>query len=749
MPSSRMNRRQLLGATGAAGGGLLAGSPCLRAASPTAPPQVLEAGDRVELAADPEALIAKVYQLGHDYEKEHGGCARCTVAALQDALPFVAVDEGLFRGSTCLDGGATPVDVQNCGAFTGAGMVIGYVCGSRRDETFHGNAKLAHQLLHKVYDRFAEHYGTVLCRDVRKGANRDCNEVVGRAAKWVAEVLLAEFAGYQPPLVTTTAKEDRDVLAEAKVFLKRYEEEVARLGKEVGLAEWKAANSGKKEDFDHTAECELAIRRFHSDADAYRRAKELSQSAAKLPPREARALEVAELAYRANQLPPDLQKRMVTLSTEIERTFKTFRGELEGKRLSNNDLLELLRKENDSNGRRRIWEALKQVGEAVAPKLVELAKIRNEAARKLEFANYWEMQTRLQEHDPQQLLSIFDELERLTREPFSKAKEAMDRERAAKSGIALEEVMPWHYDNPFFQSAPPSAAVDVDEFYSDKTKEDLVEYSRKFYRELGLPVDEVLARSDLYEREGKDQHAFCIDIDHAGDVRILCNVKPTADWMDTTLHELGHAVYDLHVDRTLPYNLRRPAHAFTTEGVAMLLGALGQNPAWMTANAGADPERVSELSQAIFEQRRRDQLVFARWTLVMLHFEKALYEDPEGDLNQRWWDDVVRFQQIRRPEGRNTADWAAKPHFTIAPVYYHNYMLGELFASQLRHVLAGRAGHTGPTRDLRFDGRRDFGDFLREKVFYPGNAQPWPEFVARATGEPLTARYFAAEVTQH
>jgi hypothetical protein len=76
-------------------------------------------------------------------------------------------------------------------------MIVGHVCGSRRAETFQGSAKLAHQLLHRVYDRFAEHYGTVLCRDVKKAAQGNCPEVVGRAARWVAEVLLAEFAGYE------------------------------------------------------------------------------------------------------------------------------------------------------------------------------------------------------------------------------------------------------------------------------------------------------------------------------------------------------------------------------------------------------------------------------------------------------------------------------------------------------------------------------------------------------------------------
>ena len=47
---------------------------------------------------------------------------------------------------------------------------------------------------------------------------------------------------------------------------------------------------------------------------------------------------------------------------------------------------------------------------------------------------------------------------------------------------------------------------------------------------------------------------------------------------------------------------------------------------------------------------------------------------------------------------------------------------------------------------MRFDGRREFGDFLRQRVFHPGAAQPWPEFVRTATEEPLSPRYFAAEV---
>ena len=193
----KTTRRQVLCLTGAGIGVALAGSLPAACRSPKTK-RILKCGDKIDIDGKGEQIIQKAYKLGYEYEKKHGGCARCTVAALQDAIPFVAVDESLFRGSTCLDGGATPTGTQNCGAFTGAGMVVGHVCGSTRGKTFEGSAKLAHKLLHKVYHRFKKEYGTVLCEDVKKGAKADCPEVVGRAAKWVAEVLLSEFTDYAP-----------------------------------------------------------------------------------------------------------------------------------------------------------------------------------------------------------------------------------------------------------------------------------------------------------------------------------------------------------------------------------------------------------------------------------------------------------------------------------------------------------------------------------------------------------------------
>jgi len=92
-------------------------------------------------------------------------------------------------------------------------------------------------------------------------------------------------------------------------------------------------------------------------------------------------------------------------------------------------------------------------------------------------------------------------------------------------------------------------------------------------------------------------------------------------------------------------------------------------------------EKVSE------KYLRFQQVLFVRWALVMYNFEKRLYADPDRDLNNLWWDLVEKYQLIKRPPGPVDAGWASKLHFTSAPCYYHNYILGELLASQLHHMI--------------------------------------------------------------
>ena len=215
---------------------------------------------------------------------------------------------------------------------------------------------------------------------------------------------------------------------------------------------------------------------------------------------------------------------------------------------------------------------------SVEADLKELVKLRNQAAVQLHFKNYHALQLYLNEQNGDDLLKLFDELDELTRDAV-RGRQGRDR---SKTGRGLQdqadELMPWHYHDPFFQETPAVFAADLDAPYA---KADIVTVTRRFYDGIGLPVDRVIARSDLYEKPGKNPHAFCTDIDREGDVRVLGNIKPNDYWASTMLHEFGHSVYSTNnndIPQTLPYCLRMESHILTTEGVAMMFERMTKRP---------------------------------------------------------------------------------------------------------------------------------------------------------------------------
>ena len=134
--------------------------------------------------------------------------------------------------------------------------------------------------------------------------------------------------------------------------------------------------------------------------------------------------------------------------------------------------------------------------------------------------------------------------------------------------------------------------------------------------------------------------------------------------------------------------------------------------------------------------------------MVMYDFEKQLYANPDQDLNCLWWRLVEKYQFVEKPQARDEPDWAAKIHFTIAPCYYHNYVLGELLASQLHHHIVRNVLKLESDEGVSYVNRKEVGEFLRKKVFEPGSVYHWDEMIERATGEPLTPKYFVAEFVE-
>ncbi len=519
-------------------------------------------------------------------------------------------------------------------------------------------------------------------------------------------------------------------------FISEFEERLAPVEKAADEAWWDLATSGTEEAQREFVTANKAYTGLFSDPDEYGKLRDLFAELDSIEsPLLRRRVEVLYRLFEERQGDAETLGRIEELEAGANAIYGNHRSVVGGKKLVENEVRELLRTSEDEDVRREAWEASKSVGRAVEGTVRELARLRNRLAREQGYENHYARSLELQEIEAGGLAGIMEGLASATDAPFEELKRDLDAELERKFGV--DEVMPWHLSGPFFHRAPDAAGIDLDRYFVGKDLEDL---TRKTFDGLGLDVRGVIPNSDLYEREGKSQHAFCARIgrEYPYDVRVLANIRPDAYWMDAMLHEFGHAVYDRHVNPKLPYLLRTHAHANTTEAIALMMGALVDDPGWLRSVAGAKDEDLDEDAPKLAAHRRIDRMILTRFVLIMYHFEQSLYADPNSEwLNSLWWDLVERYFHVNRPPGRDEPDWAAVIHVAVAPVYYHNYLLGELISAQLRNYLESHITR-GPFYSNEVTGR-----YFLESFFGPGARENWRDTILRATGEPLNAEHFA------
>ena len=287
--------------------------------------------------------------------------------------------------------------------------------------------------------------------------------------------------------------------------------------------------------------------------------------------------------------PPTLRTRIIELEASVEMRFSQHRGEVDGRRVDDNEIQQILRESDDAAERRAAWEASKTVGAAVADDVRELARLRNEAARALGYRDWFALSVATSRDGRgaaarharrggrghgRAVRALEGGARRAPRRPLR-----LRRRRACARGTTPTRSS---------RRCRPRAAST-----STRTSRAPTSSSspRRTFDGIGLETRAVLERSDLFPRDGKCQHAFCIDVDRAGDVRVLANVVPDQHWMDTMLHELGHATFDAGLDPTLPWLLRdtpprRHRGDRDPDGPAR-----GRSPSGSSASPGSMPPR--------------------------------------------------------------------------------------------------------------------------------------------------------------
>jgi hypothetical protein len=365
---------------------------------------------------------------------------------------------------------------------------------------------------------------------------------------------------------------------------------------------------------------------------------------------------------------------------EIESSLE---ANVDGEQVPYRMLRVVMSNEPDRDRRERLERArLALLDEQLNPVYLDAAQIDREAVGKLGAPNYYELYKgfgfRLDELAAQ-CEELLDETERL----WEKTGDSLFRERL---GIGLSDARPSDVTRLF-------RAPELDKAYPS---DEMLPALEATLRDLGIDLaSQKNVHLDLEQRPGKSPRAFCSPIEVPGKVMLVIQPIGGHDDWSALFHEAGHTEHFAHTSPDLPMEAKRLGDMAVTEGWAMLMQGLVDEPAWL--NRRLDVPRVEKIANA----GAAALLYFVRRYSAKLLYEIEFFQT-----------DDVKSMQPRYAELLTEAlKLPANPESYLDDIdggfYVTGYLRSWAFEAQLRDFLRSELGSD-------WFARRDAGDLLRE-----------------------------------
>ncbi len=494
-------------------------------------------------------------------------------------------------------------------------------------------------------------------------------------------------------------------------------------------ANWQAMTSPDDETMVLSREAELTYRKELGDRELFDDLGERLSDAGVQDVILRRWATLMRYEMAPNMYPEEVHENIVEKQKALETKIRAFRPELDGDRSTFAEVTRVMSKNDDIEERKNAWEASRAFGADLVPTIVELTKARNVAARSIGFPDFYRMHMELQEINETKLFSSLSAFADATEDPFRRMKAELDRLLSDKYHIDAINLEPWFLSDPFFEKVPSVFETNVDSLYAER---DPMEWAPKYYEGVGLPFDRILKKNTIAQTSVHPKSEFS-DIDNAGDMRILVSPAPSKSSAEEMLRVLGKAAYVARIDKRLPQTLRKPAHPSLLEGVGRFFARRATDFEWLLNMFELRGSQIRGLDKALPKELRYQRIIEGRWRLVLVHFERGMYRDPDQNQQNRWWDLVERFQLLRRPKGREEmADWILHPTLFLDPVQSHNFIMAEWHASQFALAMKRQLRLEDPL--LWMDDAR-IGEWFKEHIFKHGSLWEYNELMSNATGK--------------
>ncbi len=420
-------------------------------------------------------------------------------------------------------------------------------------------------------------------------------------------------------------------------------------------------------------------------------------------------------------------KAMSEKENEISQKLNSFVMKIDGKPVSKAELSQIMETEKNPEIRKKASQAKIESGDLIAEDLRELVKMRNDFAKKKGYDNYFDYKIS-EDYDikPKELDKLLSDVAKNTKDANARVMTGIKKDLSEAFGIKPEDLKSYHFG--YLAGEDPERLVNE----QIKSKEEVVDISKKAYAGMGYDVDKLPIKLDLFPRANKNTHGFSFPIEAGKDARILANLTNNVSSIDTLMHELGHSVFTVKTDSKLPY-LEQDTTSTMTEAVAMMMGD-------MPRTEGLVKDKVSpEVNEKFVKSLGKEESTFVGSSMAIIDFERNMYKNPDQDLKQLWKDMGVKYKG-RSEKDEPTNEWATIPHFLSHPAYYQNYFRASLIKAQLYDALTKKLG--------KLTENKETAKYLNENLFKYGGSKDDNELLTEITGKELSADAFCERINE-
>lgn len=451
-----------------------------------------------------------------------------------------------------------------------------------------------------------------------------------------------------------------------------------------------------------------------------------------------------------------LVKQRIKAETAQTETLFGFSYQLNGKKLTTNELDEILKDEVDIKKRLFAWESSKEVGKPLKPGLMKLRDLRNRTVQALGYEDYFHYQVSEYGMSTNEMITLnrqmLSDLWPLYRELHTYMRYTLAKKYNEPQ---VPDYLPAHWlPNRWGQdwsSEVKVEGVNLDSVLKTKGPEWITKQAEAFYTSIGfdkLP-DVFWQKSSLFPYKAdssvkKNNHASAWHMDLEKDVRSLMSVEPNTEWWETANHELGHIYYYMTYSHPgVPLLLRGGANRAYHEAMGSLMGlAAMQKPFLEKAGLIAPNTPDTDPMQSMLKEAMNTVVFMPFSAGTMTEFEKQLYADSlnPGQWNKVWWDLAKKYQGIVPPSdrGEEGCDAATKTHINDDAAQYYDYALSYAILYQMHLHITSQILQQDP-HACNYFGNRKIGEFLKSIMIH-GASKDWRSMLRETTGDELNAK---------